>query len=290
MKNINNLIFILNIFGTCHLIHSSEKIYSIHHYRRSCHAMDTMFMYDSLNLEKMQSLLTCKSCRRNAFANLCNRFENLGNEKSKKIAELFLQNGIDVNDLDEFGRLPIQLAVDLFDTDAINCFISLNADVNKKDRHGYTALMRVIKKGFGIKHSSHKRSNRNNQLNIVRILLEAGANPNICMPNNIANLSDDYTALLAATSRNLNDIVYLLLTHGANPWITNMYGKNFFDYAENRPLVLEIYKKYKNSEQYKKHKQSMRKIIYETVSKKEGFHEDMPNELVNMINEFSSLP
>ena len=97
-------------------------------------------------------------------------------------------------------------------------FFKLSNNVNKKTKFGETALTLNI--GF-VKRDKE----------IVKILLDAGADPNIVYVNSM-------TPLLYAASSNDNDIVELLVDAGADVNAKNRDGTNAFMYGT--PDILNI--------------------------------------------------
>lgn len=61
----------------------------------------------------------------------------------------------------------------------------------------------------------------------IRILLEAGADPN-------ARQTGGYTAIFSAAAANRRDLVELLVAHGAAPAILNDFGQSAADFARER--------------------------------------------------------
>ena len=87
-----------------------------------------------------------------------------------------------------------------------------------------------------------------------------------------------YTALMLAAQRDHYEIVWLLLINGADTSIINKHGYSFFDIAKDKPGMLAVI------ERYKEFVKQRRQIIFDTISKKEGFNQDMPDDLVDLIN------
>ncbi len=98
-------------------------------------------------------------------------------------------------------------------------------DINFVDKHGYTAL------DLAVIHNSPE---------IVEILLENGANPNIKDKNG-------YTPLHRAVIRYSYKIVYLLLKYGADPNIKDKHGYTPLHRAviEQDPKLVELLLKHK---------------------------------------------
>jgi len=258
----------------------------------NCSLMGDMFCSGNFTFGQIESLLTCEKCRKNAFFYLVRDFEKVGYEKVKKIAELFIQNGIGINDYDD-AQTPLGYAIRFLNLDAVNLFISLGADVNKsiykdtwvdcnKNRRNETALMKIIEM------SDLCPTREKKLIDIVKSLLKANANPNISsMTITHSNWTLIKFPLIEAAYKRLKEIVYLLLEYGANPYkatfvdgpphVKDLNGKTFFDYAKDEPEILAAYKKYL---------QDKNKVTHDTISKESGFNQDMPDDLVDMINEY----
>jgi hypothetical protein len=279
MININKIILVISVFISHPVLcggmfskgsNGGEKFdnivpFSNNHTNPFCCRLSLIFNQVNFTLSEIQQAVsTCECCKKRAFTTLIHYIEKLGYEKSKTIADLFIQNGISVNDLSDAGKLPIIFPAEYLMLDAVNFLISLGADVNKKDRFNETALYAAM---FS---SIYKEEDKQIKLNIIKNLLKAGADPNTSFPNSATPLS-------FATKGNLNEVVYLLLLYGADPTIAGDGGKNFFYYAKDNPEVLAVYKRYL---------QEARKLIFETISKKEGFDQDMPDALIDIINEY----
>lgn len=95
------------------------------------------------------------------------------------------------------------------------------------------------------------------------------------------------TPLIIALANNYPEIVYSLLLKGADPNIVNNEGKTFFDYINiEDELSAHIKNKSEFIEIYKTIKKIRAKKFYETISKANGFNQDMPNDLVNIISDY----
>ena len=98
---------------------------------------------------------------------------------------------------------------------------------------------------------------------------------------NVKDITLGYTplmcAIICATFFNQDRIIWFLLINGADPNITNKDGKNFFDYAKHKPNVLDLY------EEFIKQR---KKIIFDTISKENGFDQNMLVDLVDLTNNY----
>lgn len=190
-----------------------------------------MALAKNRSLKQIQSLLSCSCCKKRAFTSLVHFVKGLGENKSEEIAEMFIQNGINPNDYNDLGELALITASQWIMIEAVKFMISLKVDINKRDIFNRNALMQAIY------HSTLNDEDRLQQLDVVKLLLNSGANPNLFD-------STGETPLHYATLYNLNEVVYLLLIYGAN---TNILykGENFFGFAKNNPEVLQTYARFK---------------------------------------------
>lgn len=122
------------------------------------------------------------------------------------------------------GWTPLMIAVAEGNTEVVTTLIKSGANVNAKNQLGRTSLMFSSKYGF---------------YSITKILLEHGANT-----DDIPNDKEGWTAMIAAAYEGHNDIVNLLLSHGADKNIQDKNGKTALMWAEERgnTRVTEILK------------------------------------------------
>jgi serine/threonine protein kinase/ankyrin repeat protein len=144
-----------------------------------------------------------KDTRGNALVYLIEKSNE--NALSSYCASALLQSGADFNMKDNFGRTPLQVAVNNKRHSLINQLLQSGADVNAKSKHGGTALM---------------DASMSQTASLVEQLLRAGADIN-------AKSDSGVTALhCAVTSANHNgEIVKLLLQLGADPKAKDKNGR-----------------------------------------------------------------
>ncbi|QSP94772.1 ankyrin repeat domain-containing protein [Marinobacter salinisoli] len=121
----------------------------------------------------------------------------------------------------EKGATPLMRAVASSRSEAVKALLAAGANLEVKNDEGWTALHHAARKknDGGTKHSA--------DATIVIQLIQAGANPN--------TLNDQLvTPLMIAGVNNRENIVKLLLKHGARTDIKNKFGKTAEDEAAQR--------------------------------------------------------
>ncbi|MCY4515506.1 MAG: SUMF1/EgtB/PvdO family nonheme iron enzyme [Candidatus Tectomicrobia bacterium] len=98
--------------------------------------------------------------------------------------------------------------------------LAAGADVNARDRKGWTALMCVVDKGYAL---------------LVEPLLQAKADPDVRTP-------DGATALFMAVAHGHSEIIAMLMQAGADPMIEGPKGKTATELAEVRYDINESLK------------------------------------------------
>jgi ankyrin repeat protein len=114
-----------------------------------------------------------------------------------EILKLVLANGADLKSVNRFGGTALIPAAEKGHPEAVRMLVAAGVDLDHINRLGWTALMEavVLTNGGPI------------FVEIVKTLLEAGADPNIAD-------NDGVSALTHAKSRNFTEMVTLLETHG----------------------------------------------------------------------------
>ena len=155
-----------------------------------------------------------------------------------EIAQLLVENGAILNLVTAMGRVPLDYAIQGLHADVVVYLISQGIDVNyqpKLDR--YHTMTQWCQAGIINKTAQEKKDKA---YNILKILLEAGANP---------NLQDvrDSTILHEVSRKDLVDFAKLLLEYGADPCIRNVSKRTCFESASNFPEILELFEPYKQN-------------------------------------------
>ena len=131
-----------------------------------------------------------------------------------------LDHGADVNARSDSGFTPLSSAAHAMDLEAVQVLLEHNANINIQDNKGQTPLCWVL-------------SNcppKGKFVDMVRLLLDRGADPNIC--------NDDHsTPLHQASSRKLLEAARLLLSCGAKVDEKDGRGKTPFQLAASDEMV-----------------------------------------------------
>ena len=125
----------------------------------------------------------------------------LRSNEIESIKDFYKKHGI--NAIDRFNRTLLMNAAMKGNFELLSWAIQQNADLDRQDKKGMTALHMAVER---------------NQLNLVSMLLKSGIK---------VDLQDHFgnTALWRAMMDNVDvNIVYLLLQYDANPDLPNNYG------------------------------------------------------------------
>lgn len=138
-----------------------------------------------------------------------NLFIQIQKKENDSVKSFLQENSIDIED--EYSRSPLINAVISGNTDLIKWLIEKDADVNKRDTNGWTALF------FAAQEADAET---------VRLLLEHDADPNI--QDNHGNVAA-FTILRKWKGGKNFDSLKEIVKHGANLKINNNYDKNPFE-------------------------------------------------------------
>jgi hypothetical protein len=202
------------------------------------------------------------------YNNYCEKYQGFLWVKDAKIEKkinidqardicVLLKKYLDINCCFDTGTV-LSKAIQANDIELVKLFIDMGANVNQ-DYYNYYQRITPLILATTIKCPK-----------IVQCLIKAGAEL-----DEKDNNGD--TALIIAASKNHSLIVYLLLINGADTTIVNNSGLTFFHYIQDNPILIKLYKEINEVKS---------KIIHETISKRNGFNQDMPAELVDMIHEY----
>ena len=180
------------------------------------------------------------------------KYVNTGNiEQVKK----YLSKGMDINIQNTSGQTPIMAAVYNNNVNMVQALMSYNPDVNIQDNRKNSPFLYTGARGYlDILKSIYKKADTKSVVNIYGgnalipacekghletvIFLLNNTDINV---NHINNLS--WTALLEVTilgndSKNNQEIVKVLLKHGADKTIKDNNGKTALDDAKERNLKI----------------------------------------------------
>ena len=134
-------------------------------------------------------------------------------EGKKKVVELLLDHGADVNIRDRWGCPVIRwiLVNEKINKDIVELLLNHGADVNIQDKHGSAALHELVTPVCDDERSVE------NEKEIAELLLSHGADINL-------QNEDGETALMKVARRDNKEMVEFLLNHGADVNISNNEG------------------------------------------------------------------
>ena len=127
--------------------------------------------------------------------------------------EILVAKGADVNVQDKKKRTPLIFAASNGHTPVIGFLISKGADVNMRDSGGRTALLYASKRSFN---------------ETAALLLEKGADVNV------QSKKKKVTALMLAAVWDNTVLVRMLLDHGADPHLVDIFGRSAKVLAEKK--------------------------------------------------------
>jgi len=144
------------------------------------------------------------------------------------------------------GGTALILASAAGNSEVVDLLLRAGADVNAIDERGWPAIMRAAYFGHGgivrallesgaaldLRETSEgatalQFAARQNHADTVRVLLDAGANPN-------AALTNGWTSLLWAVERGSAEVVRMLIEAGADPNVTTSSGVTARQWAQRR--------------------------------------------------------
>jgi len=137
--------------------------------------------------------------------------------------DALLAKGADVDLADPDGVSPLHIAVMNANWDLAKKLVEAGADVNQWDIFGAAPLFTTV--GGRTRNDGGRASidppNQTNGLEMIQLLLDRGANPNMQLffrPANVRGATNlrGSTALIRAASQNDMEVVKLLLEHGAD--------------------------------------------------------------------------
>ena len=155
-----------------------------------------------------------------------------------EIAQVLIENGADINIAGWRATTPLKYAIRRQNSDLVRYLISQGADVNYVAEIDFRETITQSTISTIVSRSSEAEKNK--ALEILEILLEAGADPNI-------QSVDGTTVLHEASYKGLTEFVKLLLKYDADPCVRNIWGKSSFEFAENFPEIIELFEPYRHN-------------------------------------------
>ena len=155
-----------------------------------------------------------------------------------EIAKLLVENGAILDLVTTKGRVPLDYAIQCSHTDVVSYLISQGVDVNYLPKLDYHHTMTQWCQAEITAKSNQDKKDR--AYKILKILLEAGADPNI------QDVTDS-TVLHKVSRKGLVNFVNLLLQYDADPCIRNVSKQTCFDCAESFPEILELFEPYRQN-------------------------------------------
>ena len=144
-------------------------------------------------------------------------------ENCMACVDVLLENGADIDLPDPDGVSPLHLAVMNANWDLAKKLIEAGADVDQWDIFGEAPLFTVVglRSRFDGGRASIDAPNQTSGLDLMRLLLERGANPNMQLffrPANVRGATNTRgsTPLIRAANNGDLEVVKLLLEHGAD--------------------------------------------------------------------------
>jgi ankyrin repeat protein len=157
-----------------------------------------------------------------------------GNDKAK--VEELIKQGVNVNTRDINGDTVLIIAARLGLGEIVDCLLDNGADVNEKDKEGWTALMKTDNRRIAeslIKHGADVNAKDKDgwtalmiaaligRFDIVKYLVDLGVDLN--KKNNMGETA----LMLFIMSQNYNsDTAKYFIKHGADPNATDIHGDN----------------------------------------------------------------
>lgn len=125
------------------------------------------------------NILLAAGAARNDRAQISMALSASARAPSADLARLFLERGADPNvrDRSEAGATPLMYAALRGSPDTVSALLSGGADVRIRDERGYWPL------DYAVNGATSSDEDRTNRTHAVRLLVEAGADPNTCADN-----------------------------------------------------------------------------------------------------------
>ncbi|HEY7299602.1 MAG TPA: ankyrin repeat domain-containing protein [Xanthobacteraceae bacterium] len=152
----------------------------------------------------------------------------IGDSGDVDSARILLSAGAQVNAVQPNSKLtPLIIASGMVHTKVVELLLDSGADPNHVEQIGYTALAWVVRDGtYGLDYA-----NKDKVVDIVKLLLKHGADPNFRMMNQRSKTVNDLsltgaTPIILAAEVNNTGAVKALMEGGADPKATTIHGTN----------------------------------------------------------------
>ena len=147
-------------------------------------------------------------------------------------AEGLVASGADVNARDRFGYSALMYAAGGGHSAVVEMLLSSGADVRAKNRNGLTCLDLAVARGHStiaglLRNASFFHAARDGDVRLLSELLDAGADVN-------AQHTDGWTALMTAALYDRPEVIALLLCRGAEAALQNDAGWTALLIAERK--------------------------------------------------------
>ena len=162
-----------------------------------------------------------------AISNAAQRAKSRASKEDIKIIKLLINNGADVN-IKESGHSALHLAATHCPMLIQYLIKSPSASINSRDDNSCTPLHYAVEGLYGSSSNAVDPENIRQRISMIKMLLKQ---PTIII--NCQN-KDKKTPLLIAVDLNDEEVVEILLDAGADPDIKDKNGKSPLDYNYNR--------------------------------------------------------
>lgn len=161
-----------------------------------------------------------------------NRTNALFEARNRQVLDVLVEHGARLDLVSSKERVPLDYAIQACRADVVSRLIELGADVNFV-YEGKETIFHTIPQWTMWNGRHLREQERTEGIRILRILLDAGADPN--RQNDAGE-----TAIFTAVASDLTEFVELLLAYGADPCIRNYWKQSCFDLDPILPEILAL--------------------------------------------------
>lgn len=161
-----------------------------------------------------------------------NRTNAAFDARNREVLDVLVEHGARLDLVSSKERVPLDYAIQACRADVVSRLIELGVDVNFA-YGGEEIVHKTVLQWTMWRGENLWPQERTEGLRILRILLEAGADP---------NQQNDHgeTAIFTAAASDLLEFVELLLAYGADPCIRNYWKQSCFDLDPILPEILAL--------------------------------------------------